>query len=284
MSTFAKVMVVVNFILAIAFLAAAGTLHGAAESWKGKHDALNTAKTNEISALEGQLKSKQNQVDQLLGETRSLEARAQAAEVVQKHQADSNAVLKGELDTKNAEISKLQSNLTDATNAVKEQTARNEQLMNQLAGETAAHKQTQEKLATAEEFGARETQRADNAEKSLASAEATNKSLTDRLDSAMTQIKVYETTRGALSVAAVTAAVKGVVQAASASDDVYIVSVGSNEKVKVGYEFTVSRGDKYVSTIVIDSVFPNHAAGHTKPGFKKADIQPGDAVATATGL
>jgi len=283
MSTFAKVMVVVNFILAIAFLAAAGTLHGAAESWKGKYNDLEKAKDQQIQNLDGQVKARGQELEEARAQQRALEGRAAAAEAVQKQQAESNSVLMKEIDVKNGEISKLQANLTDATNAVKDQTARNEQLSTALAQKDADQKATAEKLRTSEELAARETQRADNAERSLGAAEVANKKATDDLDSANTALAVYRKKFGALGEAPVSA-VKGVVQAASASDDVFVVSVGSKDGVKVGYEFTVSRGDKYVSTIVIDSVFPNHAAGHTKQGMKKLDVQAGDSVATATGL
>lgn len=285
MSMFAKVMVIVNLVLAVAFLAAAGTLHGAAESWKGQYAQLDTQKTQTIQALEGQLKAAGAEKDQLRTEARALEGRAQAAEAVQKQQADGNANLMRQIETQNGEIQKLTAATTDNANAIKAQTDRNEQLMNQNAQLAADLKQTQEKLTTADDFGARETQRADNAERSLAAAEATNKSLTETLDGANTSLTAYQKKFGSLGDAvAVTKAVKGVVQAASSPDDVFVLSVGGKDGVKVGYEFTVSRGDKYVSTIVIDTVFPNHSAGHTKTGMKKMDVQAGDSVATATGL
>jgi chromosome segregation ATPase len=281
---FAKVMVLVNFVLAVAFLAAAGTLHGSAESWKGRYGDLEKQKDQTIQALEGQLKAKSGELDQARAESRALEGRAQAAEAVQKQQAESNANLNRQLEVQNAEVSKLQSNNTDLANAVKEQTGRNEQLMNQNSQLSADLAQAKEKLSTTEEVVVRETQRADNAEKSLAASEATNKTLTENLDASNTALTAYQKKFGALGDLVAIKAVKGVVQAASAGDDVFVLSVGSKDGVKVGYEFTVSRGDKYVSTIVIDSVFPNHSAGHTKTGMKKLDVQAGDSVATATGL
>ena len=284
MSTFAKVMVVVNLILAIAFLASAGTLHGAAESWKSKHDQVMTTKNEQIAAQDNQLKAKGTQLEQAAGEARSLDAAKQTAEGQLKLLNDSNGVLNRELENKTGEIKKLQDNLTDATNAVKDQTARNEQLANQLAQAVADLKQTQEKLATAEENGARETARADNAEAAVAAAAKTNKSVSENLDATSTALLAYQKKFGPLGDAVAVKPVSGVVQAASSKDDVFVVSVGSADGVKVGYEFTVSRGPNYVSTIVIDSVFANHAAGHTKSGMKKMDVQSGDKVATVTGL
>ena len=75
-------------------------------------------------------------------------------------------------------------------------------------------------------------------------------------------------------------AVEGRVQAVDNAMDIFVISVGSKDDVKVGYEFTVYRGNKYVSTIVVDEVFPNHAACKTKAGLKKLDVKEGDEVAT----
>lgn len=284
MSTFAKIMVVVNFVLAIAFLAAAGTLHGAAESWKGRHDVVLDQKTKEIDALNGQIKSKDDQLTTARNETRSLEGRAQAAEAQQKQLHDSNANLMRENEQKNSMIAQLTAANASSSDALKVATTRNEQISNDLAREQADRKQADEVRRTTEENLVRAEQRADTAEKGLAAAEASNKALTDELDSTKVQLTAHIKRHGPLSGSESLTAVKGVVNAASAKDDVFVISVGSKDGVKIGYEFTVSRGDKYVSTIVVDSVFPNHAAGHTKQGMKKLDVQAGDAVSTAAGL
>jgi chromosome segregation ATPase len=284
MSTFAKIMVVVNFVLAIAFLAAAGTLHGAAESWKSKHDVVLEAKNQQISALEGQIKAKQGEADQARSELRSQSERTAAAEAQLKGLADSNANLMRENEQKNTQIASLTAANTTAADALKVAVARNEQLSNDLSNRSADLEKTRGELTTVSENLARAEQRADTAEKGLAAGEATNKSLTEQVDEANTLLTAYRTQFGNIPSVAITQPVKGVVQAASAKDDVYVISVGSKDGVKAGYEFVVSRGDRYVSTIVIDSVFPNHAAGHTKTGMRKLDVQAGDAVATGTGL
>ena len=284
MSTFAKIMVVVNLILAVLFLASAGTLHGSAESWKARHDQVVTTKDQNIQALENQVKAKSGDLDTARSENRSLDTRASTAEGQLKQLNDSNGLLMREIETKNGEIQKLTAAVTDAANSIKDQTARNEQLSNQLAQKSADLAQTKEKLKTSDENLARETARADSSEKATAAAEAANVALTNALDASNTLTAAYKAKFGALSDVAVTAAVKGVIQSASAKDDVFVLSVGSKDGVKVGYEFTVSRGSNYVTTIIVDSVFPNNAACHTKQGMKKLDAQAGDSVSTASAL
>ena len=284
MSTFAKIMVVVNFVLAFAFLAAAGTLHGAAESWKDKHTGDTKRLNDDINNLQAQLKAKQNDLDVARSEAGTARTEAEAAKASLKLMNDSNAALMRELETKNGQIAKLEAAITDTAGAVKDQTARNEALSNQLAQADAERKQTIEKLRTSDENLAREAARADSAEKAVAAHEASIKKMTYEMVAMNTTIVAYQKTYGALSDKIAVQAVRGVIQNLSAKDDVFVLSVGSKDGVKVGYEFTVSRGDHYVTTLVVDSVYPNHAAAHTKPGMKKLDPQAGDAVATATGL
>jgi len=284
MNTFAKIMVVVNFVLAIAFLATAGTLHGATENWKAK-DIADVAKAEtEANNLREQVKARQADLDAARAEAASFRTDAESAKSQLKQLNEQNAMLARELETKNGEIAKLISANADSSGSVKDLTARNQALSSELAQKDAEKKQTEEKLRTSDENLARETARADNAEKAAAAAEARIVSMTDQLDAMNTQLVAYAHQFGPLSDVAVVEPVKGVVQAASAKDDVFVISVGQKDKVKVGYEFTVSRGDHYVSTIVVDAVFPNHATGHTKSGMKKMDVQAGDSVATKTGL
>jgi predicted nucleic acid-binding Zn-ribbon protein len=276
-------MVVVNLILAVLFLSSAGTLHSSAESWQKRHDIDVKAQKDINDALEAQLKAKTAQHETAVSEARSLDAGKQAAEAQLKQLNDSSAVLQRELDTKNGEITKLQSNLTDQAKAISDLTARNEQLSTQVSQNSSDLKQTQEKLATSQENLTREAARADTAEKALAAAEATNKTQWNDLDAANTLVAAYNKKFGPLP-GAIEKALTGVIQAGDAKADVFIVSLGSNDGVKIGYEFTVSRGSNYVSTIVIDAVFPQHASGHTKAGMKKSDVQPGDRATTPSAL
>ena len=127
---------------------------------------------------------------------------------------------------------------------------------------------------------ARLTQDKETAEKALAAAETAANELREQLDTSSTLLARYKAEKGALSGGVTMASVKGVVQAVDNKVDIYVISVGIKDKVEVGYEFMVYRGSDYVSTIVIDKVFPNYASGRTKPGTKKRDVMAGDECAT----
>jgi len=277
---FAKIMVVVNLILAVIFLAAAGTLHGAAESWKTRHESMKTNLEAQIAASGNALKAKDNELNAARDAQRSSETRAGAAEAVQKNLNESNAALMAEIARLKAENEKLVANGGDLAKTIQDLNGRNADLSNQVATATAEKRAAQDENATLKENLARETARADDAEKNVAAGEVARTKLSDDLDRTSTELTAYKKAYPPLGAASSAKAVSGVVSAASAKDDVYVISVGSKDHVEVGYEFTVFRGSEYVSTIVVDMVYPTYSAGRTKPGMKKSDVKPGDSVTT----
>lgn len=280
MSMFAKIMVVVNFILAVAFLAAAGTLLGAAEDYKGKYEAYKKQAEADLKAKEDQVAAadstaKANQ-DKFVGADKG----RVAAEASLKTLSDSNQQLA-------SAFAQLKSSYDKIADSQKDLQGQNAGLNSQLdktradlATSEAARKEADAKgKATSDEL-AREVQSRETAEKGLAAATAEQKALQEQLDAASTRLAIYQKEKGPLTSAMVMEDVKGVVQAVDNKNDIYVISVGSKDKVAVGYEFTVYRGSEYVSTIVIDRVFPNYASGMTKSGTKKRDVQAGDECAT----
>jgi len=59
-----------------------------------------------------------------------------------------------------------------------------------------------------------------------------------------------------------------------------LVNVGSQDGVKKGFEFVVSRGGEYVSKIVIHEVYDEIAAGKSLEGYTRKPIRRGDRVDT----
>src|SRR5262245_5018467 len=280
MSMFAKIMVVVNFILAVAFLAAAGTLLGAAEDYKGKYLAYKTqaekdmeAKTEQVTAADKATqaeKQKFNDADKL----------RVAAESQLKVLSESNQNLAAAFGQLKSSYDKLADAQKDMQGRLTSLNGDLDKVRGDLATSEAGRKEADSKGKALSDELAREVQNKETAEKGLAAASAEQKVLQEQLDAANTRLALYQKEKGPLSSAMVMQDVKGVVQAVDNKNDIYVISVGSKDKVEVGYEFTVYRGSEYVSTIVIDRVFPNYASGMTKAGTKKRDVQAGDECAT----
>jgi septal ring factor EnvC (AmiA/AmiB activator) len=277
---FAKIMVVVNFILAVAFLAAAGTLLGAAEDYKGKYEAYKKQAEADLKAKEDQVAAADNTAkanqDKFVGADKG---RA-AAEAQLKVLSESNQNLAAAFAQLKSSYDKLADAQKDMQGRLTSLNGDLDKVRGDLATSEAGRKEADGKgKALADEL-AREVQNKETAEKGLAAASAEQKVLQEQLDAAKTTLAQYMQEKGPLSGGLVMQDVHGVVQAVDNKNDIYVISVGSKDKVEVGYEFTVYRGSEYVSTIVIDRVFPNYASGMTKAGHKKRDVQAGDECAT----
>lgn len=280
MSMFAKIMVIVNLILAVVFLAAAGTLHSATENWKARHQTVSNEKVLMEQTKDKNITDRDARIKELTETNATLRARAESAEVNQKTLADSNANLSTALNGVKAQAEAQTTNINELTKTVTDLNGTNNTLRNDLATAQAEKKQREDENGTLREANARETARAENAEKSLAAAESNNKSINDRLDQVSTRLQAYEKSYPPLGNAVTMKAVRGVVSASDAKADVHILNVGSKDGVEIGYEFIIYRGNSYVATLVVDSVQANLSSARVKAGSKKSDVQAGDGAAT----
>lgn len=53
--------------------------------------------------------------------------------------------------------------------------------------------------------------------------------------------------------------------------DLVMISIGSNQGVKPGFRFTVSRGDQYIAKVQVEKVYPDMCSARLVAGLKKAD-------------
>ena len=74
--------------------------------------------------------------------------------------------------------------------------------------------------------------------------------------------------------------IDGRVVGVSTKINLLVISVGEEEGVKVGFEFTIYRGNTYVGKMVVEKVYPHQAAGHWVQEKTKDKILPGDSVTT----
>jgi hypothetical protein len=280
MSLFAKIMVIVNFILAVAFLAAAGTLLGASEDYKAKFDKAMADAASEQAAHKAQiekddanLKSASTRFNDSEKDKASAQALLKELQNSDTALANANNQLRGDLD-KLAEAQKdLQGKLADQNKMIEEG-------RDALSKSEASRKEGDAKVKQQADEIARLSQANETAEKNAAAAAADSKTLREQLDEKVTLLDRYKKEKGQLTGGVTMKPVSGVVQACNNNVDIYIISVGSHDGVEVGYEFTVYRGSEYVSTIVIDKVFANYASGTTKSGTKKRDVMAGDECTT----
>jgi hypothetical protein len=280
MSLFAKIMVVLNFILAVVFLASAGTFLGAMDNWKQQHANLKSSTDTTIKEKDGTISSLDGQLAQMRQAKEAAEKSKALAEQAQASLQESNETLNrnnAELRGSLKQLSDTHQSVVDANNRLQSEKA---ELSNKLETAQGDKRDALDQVDTANQRIAQLEGELRDATANLAAQEKANVSQAEKIDALTTSLRLYEKTFGALPEAIQMVPVNGKVQSVDNAMDIFVISVGAKDKVAVGYEFTVSRGNDYVSTIVVDTVYPNHAACRTKQGMKKSDVQPGDNVAT----
>jgi len=280
MSLFAKIMVVVNLILAVVFLASAGTVLNAMESWKAKHGRDTEALQAENADLAKQRDAQTAAKDKAQGAANESEKAKVAAE-------EKLNVLQNSNDAVMAHNAKLEEQLQTLVNTQQDLQTKNSELqgiIENLRGELArAEGEKRDALAEGETLRqqvARLEQELADAGTALAAQEMANTAQAETIDQLNTTVAMYNKHFGPLPGGVTMKPLDAVVQAVDNANDIYILSVGSADGVTEGYEFTVHRNGEYIATVVVDKVFANHASARTKDGLKRKDAQAGDGAST----
>ncbi|MHC4858861.1 MAG: hypothetical protein ACYTDY_02070 [Planctomycetota bacterium] len=74
--------------------------------------------------------------------------------------------------------------------------------------------------------------------------------------------------------------IDAVVTGVSSEHDIVLLSVGREDRVRVGYEFTVFRGDEYVGKVLIHRVGRGWCSGRSKKEVERMPIRTGDSAKT----
>lgn len=276
MSLFAKIMVFVNLLLAAGFLAAAGTLLSASEDWKAKYVERDKKALEMEVNLNNQIKADIDKIATVNSQIASKDKELATAIAVTRTQEDQKSQLQKAHDNLMAELAKLADAQRDLQAKLADLNGQIDRTRAELATATTDNGQLKDKVKSQLEQIAQLEQAKDNAEKSMMELEKAKKMVDTQLDDSQTQLAAYKRMYPVLPGAATMQAVKGVVQAADNKVDVYILSLGSKDKIAVGYELTVYRGSEYVTRIVVDKVWDNYSSAHSVTNTKRKDVQPGD--------
>lgn len=85
---------------------------------------------------------------------------------------------------------------------------------------------------------------------------------------------------GEIDVDAAVPRIRGTVMVVDEKSGVVVLNVGANNQVRVGYQFSVVRDDKYVGRVQVTDVNPDWAGAVLVPGMQKMAIKAGDQVST----
>lgn len=280
MSVIAKILVVLNLILAVVFLGTSSTYLGQKESWKIQYVNLDTKLNEEIKNLKASLAS----ADTNLKEQRTLAEGAQKENAELKKGLDERQTAHAELVTAHAKLLAQYEQMVQNANGQKDtiaalKTAEEKALADREAAITEKQQAMDEKNKAVTEQQRLQAE-VDAGTEMQATLQKQLVETTDELNSTKLIVKAYEDKVGVLAGITSVPTIKAMVSGVDNNLNIVMLSVGRDEKVRVGFEFTIYRGTEYVGKVVINRVERDYCSGESKKEIQKSPIQVGDQATT----
>ncbi len=284
MSALSKVFVVVVFILSVAFFGTSATLFKTRLDWKKAYQEYKSGSDEALKQLTERNKNLVAQADNLqktIDAERAAEAQlgvevkrltgdlAEEKKSVQiaRSEASTTKVLMDQVSQTAEAVTKSNQNLQEALDKAK---ADRETAMGEAAKATADRDGMQLDLAKTQQ--------------ELAALKVEQKDLSDRFDTVALQLENFKKTYGVAAPAVVAPPIDGVVKAVDEEEKLVVLSVGKDDKVEIGFDFTVYRGDQYIGKVKVIKVYPNLSGARIDVLKEGATIQPGDKASTRLDL
>jgi predicted nucleic acid-binding Zn-ribbon protein len=279
MNTVAKILIVVNLVLAGAFLASAGNFLGQMDHWKNKYE-VTTAD------LQDQIDQRQIVIDQKIKENATLTQQSVSLQTQCEAALKEASEVRGQNDLLKEAHNQASTQLTQATAALEkaqDTIKSNQQLIDALQGERATNSEALRVAQDAKEAAIRSLgEKEQQFENLMAQKQALEAQLEDtkhQLRSAqLTAETAVSKAGGSGDVPMDQPAHDGQILAVDGSANVAIISLGAEDGVRPGYRYTVSRGSQYIGMIEITDVQAKQSAGRSIKSLQKVDLQRGDRV------
>ena len=277
MSTVAKILVVLNLLLAGYFLSSASSFLAQQDNFKKDlaeevkaHDTTRATKDEEIASLRGRLNALQTDLQKTQSEAEKL--RAESTRV-----AGENTHLReayNQLSENATRASRAVDTLTNSLNAAREMIT-NLQTQNNTLGDNlkAAQDDRDAKVAQVNALQQQLTNETEN-----------RKDLEGKLGNAQETIKrqgfeiAYIKDKFPGVIASDQPAHSGRILSSNNDSNVFVISLGEEDGVKAGFQYIVSRGSEYIATIQITDVQAKQSAGRAIKSLSKGAINRGDKV------
>ena len=280
MSVVAKILIVLNLVLAVAFLSGAASFLGQKEAWKKKYEDLDTATSTTIADLNDQVTAKTNEYRQQQQYANDFKNERDTA-IAKVEQSDAaNVQLKDNFNRLQADLGRLSETYKQALAAIDQLRNDKNTLINDKDTALTEKRGAIDKMNAAQTEQKRLESELMDAGDVVAGLEKQVVALAKEIESASVMLQAYKDKFGTITewinVPALAAKVSGV----NVEHNIVILSIGADDNVKPGYEFTVYRGDKYVGKVIVDDVQKDHCSGYSKKELQSGDIAVGDDART----
>lgn len=281
MSTVAKILVVVNLILAGAFLASASNFLGQQENWKFKHDQTEAALKEEIASWKGkhqELNENYGRLEQQANDTRALNERLGAENTTFRSQVD---LATNQLAQTSDQLSRAALALEKAQETIQAQ----RQMIDGLQSERNTNLDAVRAALQAKEAAVR------NLNEKVIQMEtllAEKQSLEGRIEDLkqennslrLTNQNVIAMLPEGADVPLDQPPLMGQVLDVDGGMGLAVISLGAEDGVEPGHKFTVSRGSEYIGVLEITDVEAKKSAGRFVRVLTRKPVQKGDRVSS----
>lgn len=284
MSSIAKIFIFINFILSIAYMVIAGTL--LAQKWDYKQMLIEQAQkaTREKQVQEDKLKDAEGKVANLQESLNNVTGRAIQLNVELNKVKDIYDEAKRTNDSLNEKIAQIEASYKDINSKIGEKDAR----INELETARDQAKEEKEDAIRAKESSEEERLVQQTELNNIKGEIAEKEKIIQRQQRELLEAKQIISAAEKQGVRLDLLYTKekpldGFITAVSKKLPLVMISLGSDDSVQKGYQFTVFRGSSYIGTIVIEDVYKDASAARIIKDKTRQAIQKGDSVTTRFG-
>jgi len=283
MSTVAKIFVVLNLVFALIYAGVAATLLQKQEHWKYNFEKEVLAHGKTKKTLEDQLTTEREKNATLVKEVDSWRNKCDAVETqLETNKNDLINVekkweeMKGNLDSLvqkyeqlAAELSEVQKQKDELQQQLNQTLAEKDDAIHRMDQSIDDRQRLQQQLEDLKvDLGSLRQRHVDLAKKK-AELEWIIVAIQDKLGIGIMKGVLKNVPQ-----------INGNVVGVSNRVNLVVISVGEEDGVRVGFEFTIYRGSSYVGKLVVEKVFPRQAAARIILDKTKDRVQAGDKVST----
>jgi hypothetical protein len=280
MSTVAKILVVLNLVLAAAFMASAAAFLGYQDHWSAKHTTLKKDMDRVVAEKDAKIKEHSDQVSRVTRQIADADAARTAAEAQAAKDRAQNELLSNALKQATANLASATRSLEAAQGTIQS----NLSLISTL--QEARQKLTEQVTAAndAKDAAVRDTNQTrvslENTQREKEAQGAQIEELQNKLQSTQFELEALRRSGsgGAGTPTEQPPSLSGRILAADPAANVVVISLGDEDKVRAGFRYIVARGDQYVATVEITKVEAKKSAARSLKDLEKSPPRVGDTV------
>ena len=280
MSVVAKILIVLNLVLAVAFLSGAASFLGQKEAWKKQYEDLDARTSTEIANLKTQVDEKEGQFRQQ-EEAANTAIREKETAIAKFEQADAdNMKFLENYNRLQADHNRLSETYKDALAQIDSLRNDKNSLITQKDNALSEKRDAIGKMNDAQTEAQRLQSELMDMKDAVAGLEEKVVVMSKEIESAGVMLQAYKDKFGTITEWIDVPPMAAKVSAVNEEFNIVILSVGKDDGVKPGFEFTVYRGDKYIGKIIVDDVQKDHCSGFSKKELQSGAIEVGDDART----